>query len=128
MGDKTPDEVIRSDKISMDELSREWFTYLCTIDEPVAELRAVKLLRLRSILDRAVRLSAFDRIGAATISCRGVTVGHVVVDRGDNISSLESYYNGQCLRVTFNKDKNDYVDAYFSLDLASASLRYSNSG
>jgi hypothetical protein len=52
MGDKTIDEVIRSDKISMDDLSSEWLTYLCTIDEPVAELRAVKLVRLRSILDR----------------------------------------------------------------------------
>lgn len=128
MGDKTIDEVIRSDKISMDDLSSEWLTYLCTIDEPVAELRAIKLVRLRSILDRAVLLRAFDRIDAATISGRDVTVGHVVVDRGDNISGLESYYNGQCLRVMFNKDNNDFVDAYFSLDLASASLRYSNCG
>lgn len=112
----------------MDELSSKWLTVLCTVDEPVAELRAVRLLRLRSILERAVRLSAFDRMDAATISSRGVTVDHVVVDRGDNISGLESYYSGQCLRVTFNKDKNDYVDAYSSLDLASASLRYRNCG
>jgi hypothetical protein len=126
MGNKTIDEVIHSDPISMDDLSSDWLVFLCTIDEPVVELRSLKLLRLCSILDRAVLLRAFDRIDADTTSSCNVTVRHVVEDRGDEISSLESYYNGQCLRVTFNKDNNDFVDAYFSLDLAGAALRYNN--
>ncbi len=121
-GKKSIDEVIRADKISMTDLSSEWLVYLCTIDEPVADLRTAKLVRMRSILDRAVLLRACDRIDAETTDASGVTVDYVVCDRGDNISRLESYYNGQCLRVIFNKDNNDFVDAYFSLDLANAML------
>jgi hypothetical protein len=122
--DKTIDEVIRSDKVSIDDLSSDWLIYLCTIDEPVAELRTAKLVRLRSLLDRAVLLRGWDRIDAETASGSDVTIDCIVGHRGDSISRLDSYYNGQCLRITFNKDDNDFVDAYFSLDLASAVLRY----
>jgi hypothetical protein len=121
-GKKSIDEIIRADKISMADLSSEWLVYLCTIDEPIPELRTAKLVRMRSILDRAVLLRACDRINAEMMSASGVTVDYVVCDRGDNISGVESYYNGQCLRVIFDKNNNDFVDAYFTLDLANAML------
>lgn len=120
---KAIDDVVTADMTIPEDKSNEWQAYLKALDDPNADFRALGLARIRAMLDRAVLLKEYDRIDAETIGGRVVTIDYVIGDRGDEISGLEHFYGGQCLRVTFNEDVNDFVNAYNSIDLAYAALR-----
>jgi hypothetical protein len=106
-----------------EDKSSEWQAYLNAFDDPKADLRALNLSRIRAMLGRAVLLKEYDRIDAETIGGHVVTIDYVIDNRGHEITGLEYFYNDQCLRVTFNEDENDFVNAYNSIDLACLALR-----
>jgi hypothetical protein len=76
--------------------------------------------RLFRALELAVSIREYDRIDEENVFGVAVPVTHVTNRRVREISSIEHFYNGDCMRITFNEDENDFVDAYFTLDIAHA--------
>jgi hypothetical protein len=105
--------------------SGEMQEFLDAIEDPDPNVRrAAVLSRLRLKLDKAILLRKYDLSDATKHSMRNVTVDYVIAERGHEITDLENFYHDQCMRVVFNENLNDFVAAYFTMELANSTLTW----